>query len=147
MTWNELLTSGRVKRHTTGAQEIGALRRVVERDLRDARLEGLSADRRFATAYNAVLQLAKMAIASSGYRVVGLGHHYTTFGALEVAIGPSISELIAYFDMCRLKRHHVDYDYADVISDAEADELLTHAEDLRRRVESWIQKHHRPLSK
>jgi hypothetical protein len=29
------------------------------------------ADRRFATAYNAVLQLAKMVIACAGYRVAG----------------------------------------------------------------------------
>src|ERR1700688_3169759 len=94
MTWDELLTNGRVKRHTTSAQEIQNLHNVVERDLRDAGIQGLSADRRFATAYNAVLQLAKMVIACSGFRVSGLGHHYTTFEALELAMGPSVSQLI-----------------------------------------------------
>ncbi len=34
---------------------------------KDANLDQLSADRRFATAYNAVLQLTKMGIACEGY--------------------------------------------------------------------------------
>jgi hypothetical protein len=42
-------------------EEISDLRDVVERDLKDARVDMISAGRRFATAYNAVLQLAKMA--------------------------------------------------------------------------------------
>jgi hypothetical protein len=79
MNWQSLLQNGRVKSHRTSAQELRDLRDVVERDLQDAGIEALSADRRFATAYNAVLQLAKMAIACAGYRVAGLGHHQTTF--------------------------------------------------------------------
>jgi hypothetical protein len=51
-------------------RELDGLRAVVARDLTDARVVGLSTDRQFATAYNAVLQLAKMAIACAGYRVV-----------------------------------------------------------------------------
>ena len=35
------------------------LRSVIRRDLADASLDGVSADRRFATAYNAALQAAK----------------------------------------------------------------------------------------
>jgi hypothetical protein len=35
----------------------------------DAAIPALSEDRRFATAYNAALQTAKMAIACAGYRV------------------------------------------------------------------------------
>lgn len=146
MSWAELLSDGRVKRHKTSANEIGDLRLVVERDLRDAAIHGLSADRRFATAYNAVLQLAKIVIAASGYRVAGLGHHYTTFEALELAMGESLSDAIAYFDACRLKRHHVDYDYADVISNTEADELLEQATAFRNRVDAWIKQHHPTLA-
>ena len=103
VTWQRLLTEQRVKRHTTGPQELDDLRGVVERDLKDAALEGLSADRRFGTAYNAVLQLAKMAIACAGYRVAGIAHHQTAFEALELAMGSSVSDLAAYFDICRRK--------------------------------------------
>jgi hypothetical protein len=43
-------------------------RALIARDLADASLAGLSADRRFATAYNAALQAANMAIACAGYK-------------------------------------------------------------------------------
>jgi hypothetical protein len=79
MSWKELLANRQVQPHKTSPREIEDLRRLVTRDLADAGLEGLSADRRFATAYNAVLQIAKMAIACAGYRVMsGSGHHQST---------------------------------------------------------------------
>jgi len=142
MTWQTLSANGRVKRHTTSRQEISDLRDVVARDLKDAHVEMISADRRFATAYNAVLQLAKMVIACSGYRVSGIGHHQTTFEALELAIGPKIGKLVAYFDTCRRKRNQVDYDFALVASDTEVEELLSNAEEFRTVVEEWIRSHY-----
>jgi len=42
------------------------MRALIARDLADASLAGLSADRRFATAYNTALQAANMAIACAG---------------------------------------------------------------------------------
>jgi hypothetical protein len=142
MTWQTLLENGRIKRHRTSLQEISDLRDVVARDLKDARVEMISADRRFATAYNAVLQLAKIVIACSGYRVSGLGHHQVTFEALELAMGPKISNLVAYFDTCRRKRNQVDYDFALVASDTELEELLSNADQFRITVEGWISSHH-----
>ena len=62
MTWQDLVNDGTAVPHRTRLTEISALRAVVERDLTDAAIAGLSADRRFATAYNAALQLCKMAI-------------------------------------------------------------------------------------
>jgi hypothetical protein len=140
------LESGRVKRHTTSLQEISDLRDIVERDLKDAGVEIISADRRFATAYNAVLQLAKMVIACAGYRVSGLGHHQTTFEVLELAMGPQIGKLVAYFDTCRRKRNQVDYDFAMVTSDTEVQELLANAEEFKTSVETWIRTHHSPYA-
>jgi hypothetical protein len=69
MTWQKLVATNRAKPHKTSRQEIDGLRAVVDRDLKDAALAGLSEDRRFATAYNAVLQLATMTIACAGYRM------------------------------------------------------------------------------
>jgi uncharacterized protein (UPF0332 family) len=142
MTWQSLLASGRLKRHTTSRQEISDLRDLIERDLKDARVELISADRRFATAYNAVLQLAKIVIACSGYRVSGLAHHQTTFEALELAMGAKVSKLVAYFDTCRRKRNQVDYDFALVASDTEVEDLLANAEEFCTMVEQWVQTHH-----
>ena len=73
MPWQPLLTSRRVQPHTTSPHELAGLRAVVARDLTDATLPGLSVDRRFATAYNAVFQAATMVIACVGYRVRVVG--------------------------------------------------------------------------
>ncbi len=51
MSWKALLTSGTVRPHKTSAKEIEGLRQLVARNLADATVEELSADRRFATAY------------------------------------------------------------------------------------------------
>jgi uncharacterized protein (UPF0332 family) len=118
------------------------LRAIVARDLQDAGVLGLSTDRQFATAYNAVLQLAKMAIACAGYRVVGAGHHQTTFEAVELVFGASVSPLASYFDMCRRKRNILDYDNAQVVTETEAKELVQKAEEFRILVEQWIAQHH-----
>lgn len=55
-TWKQLISDREVKKHSTSDEEIKNLLAVVSRDLQDASLQGLSADRRFATAYNAALQ-------------------------------------------------------------------------------------------
>lgn len=73
MTWTQLLVNNEVQQHKTSKKELDKLRAIVARDLADAGLRGMSADRRFATAYNAALQAAKMAIACAGYRSSALG--------------------------------------------------------------------------
>jgi hypothetical protein len=131
-----------VQRHTPSRHELDGLRAVVERDLSDAQVPGLSTDRKFATAYNAVLQLAKMAIACAGYRVVGQGHHLTTFEAVELAMGRSVVRLTTYFETCRRKRNMLDYDIANVATDTEVRELMEKAEEFRQLVEQWIAQHY-----
>jgi hypothetical protein len=46
MNWQSLLQGQRIKPHRTSQQELDDLRDVVERDLQDAAVEALSADRR-----------------------------------------------------------------------------------------------------
>ena len=121
------------------------MRAVVARDLADAAIPALSADRRFATAYNAALQTATMAVACAGYRTSGLGHHQTTFEAAEIALGSGSAALIAYFDACRRKRNTVDYDRAHVATDTEAEEIVARAEDFRRLTEHWIGQNYPPF--
>lgn len=138
-----LLAARSVQAHKTGVKEIAALRKLVARDMADAGLAGLSADRRFATAYNAVLQLSKMSIASSGYRVTaGLGHHQKTFEAAKAALGRLGERYADYFETCRRKRNLMDYDAAEVATETEADELLERAREFQTLVEKWIEKNH-----
>jgi hypothetical protein len=69
MSWKKLLAERKVHTHKTGKKELDALRALIQRDLADASIKGLSDDRRFATAYNAALQTAKMAISCAGHRL------------------------------------------------------------------------------
>jgi uncharacterized protein (UPF0332 family) len=132
-----------VQPHKTSVKEIESIRQIVNRDLADAAIAELSADRRFATAYNAVLQLSKMAIACAGYRItVGPGHHQKTFEAVKTALGKPSEPLANYFEMCCRKRNQIDYDASEVVTDTEAQELLEKAEEFQEMVEEWIVKHH-----
>jgi hypothetical protein len=138
MGWQKLVEAGRIREHATSRQEIDGLRAVVVRDLADAGLADLSADRRFATAYNAVLQLAKMVIACAGYRIGGPGHHRYSLAVLPLALGEAVEDLARYFDVCRRKRNTIDYDLACTASETEADELITKAKEFNAYVERWI---------
>jgi uncharacterized protein (UPF0332 family) len=142
MTWQQLLNLNRVRPHATSKQELDDLRTVIDRDIHDAGIAGLSADRSFATAYNAALQTAKMAIACAGYRVTGQGHHQVSFEAAELAVGASVSQLVSYFELCRRKRNTLDYDVANVVSNSEAAELLQKAQEFKHEVETWIAAKH-----
>ena len=142
------MTSQRVRRYATSRRELDDLRAVIERDLKDAALPGLSPERMFATAYNAALQLAKMALACAGYRVAfGPGHHQTTFEAVKlVGLGRKCAKHADYFDTCRRKRNVLDYDAANVISDTEAKELVQKAAEFRQLIEGWMKQHHPNLA-
>ncbi len=141
MSWQNLLANGSVNTHTTSRREIENLRDLVNRDLKDAEVDGLSDDRRFATAYNAVLQLSKMAIACSGYRVSSnkTGHHRTTFEGVKNAVASQdVENLADYFETCRRKRNLIDYDATEVASETEADELVQKGREFQKIIEDWI---------
>jgi hypothetical protein len=143
MSWKTLLQTNKVHRHTTSFQEISELRRLVARDLADSAISALSEDRRFATAYNAALQTAKMAVACAGYRIASVpGHHRLTFEGAKLAIGKPVVQLADYFDACRRKRNEIDYTGATVATATEADELLVHAKEFLKMVERWIETTH-----
>jgi hypothetical protein len=143
MNWQQLVTTNRAKPHKTSKQELDGLRAVVERDLKDAAMPGLSEDRRFATAYNAALQLATMAIACAGYRVSAKqGHHENTFVGLELVLGPPSAKFAKYFNTCRKKRNRVDYNLANIITETELTELLEKADQFKKLIEEWISANH-----
>jgi hypothetical protein len=143
VSWKLWLAEGRIKCHRPTRQEIGDLRNVVERDLADAAVPGLSADRKFAIAYNAVLQLSRIVVACEGYRVAAAaGHHQLALEAASRALGATARALMEYFDLCRRKRNLIDYDAAEVASQSEADELLNKAREFRLIVEAWIADKH-----
>ena len=139
MSLPQLLAKGDIKMHETSNQELDNIRAVIARDLADAALEGLSADRRFATAYNAALQAGKLAVACLGYRISArAGHHAVTFEAAHLAIGREAAALTDYFDTCRRKRNVIDYDNASVATETEANELVRRAFEFVTVTEAWV---------
>lgn len=142
-----MLASQRLKTHTTSKRELDDLRAAVERDLADAIIAALSADRRFATAYNAALQTATMAVGCAGYRTSGIGHHHTPFEAAELALGTTCAPFIAYFDACRRKRNTVDYDRAQVATETVAIEIVERAKDFLTLAEAWILQNYPQMTK
>jgi uncharacterized protein (UPF0332 family) len=142
-SWQQWLAKGDVKAHQTSKQEIDNLRALITRDLADASVIALSADRRFATAYNAALQAGTIAIACSGYRVSARsGHHKVTFEAAGVAIGSEAAALADYFETCRRKRNVIDYMTSSVATETEAEEIVKRANEFRSVVERWVQREH-----
>ena len=148
MSWKQLLAQRKVQLHKTSNEELDQLRTLIERDLNDAALTALSADRRFATAYNAALQTTKMVIACAGYRVASAPwHHRLHFEAARIALGSSADRFLDYFETSRRKRNVIDYDYAFVTTDTEAEEILTEAKAFSAFVEQWISLEHPSLAK
>jgi hypothetical protein len=115
------------------------MRALVARDLADSKVTGLSADRRFATAYNAALQAANMAIACAGYRVTAkTGHHKVAIDSVKLAVGSTVDKYADYFDRCRRKRNVIDYTRSHVASESEANEIVQQATKFHEFVEAWI---------
>jgi allantoicase len=121
---------------------------LIARDLADASLAGLSTDRRFATADNAALQAANMAIACAGYRIVSkVGHHRVSLDSTKLVLGKSAHKYADYFETCRRKRNTIDYTFSNVATETEAKEILVQANDFYSQIEGWITKNHPTLKK
>jgi uncharacterized protein (UPF0332 family) len=144
-TLQQLLAKGRLQQQPTQPSEIEALLKVAERDLSDARQGSISDDRRFATAYNAALQLATVVVRAEGYRTRGSGHHVVTIATLPLILGPDLSETADYLDACRSRRNTVDYDGIGIASEADVSELIHEAEHLQVVVREWIAEKHSEL--
>jgi len=133
------LGSHDVARHRTSKKELDDIRALVARDLADAKVTGLSADRRFATAYNAALLTSHMAIACAGYRVTAkTGHHKVSFDSIKLAVGAAAEKYADYFETCRRKRNVIDYTRAQVATDTETEEIVEKAAEFYEFVEAWI---------
>lgn len=142
---NDFLAARRIRRLASSAQEISDLFLVVERDLADAKIGALSSDRRFATAYNAGLQLANIVLRAEGLQTAGVGHHHTTFLLLPVLFDRDVQMAADYLDACRSRRNTVDYDGVGVATENDVAELLAEAEALCQLVRDWIGRAHPEL--
>jgi hypothetical protein len=142
MTLQNWANNGWLRVHKTSKQEIKQLLEIVERDLKDSRQKGLSADWRFGIAYNAALKLCTILVYSEGYRPEKTLAHYRTLQALPLILGQEKDDDAEYLDTCRSKRNIVEYDYIGGATDADANELIAFGIGLKNEVLDWLKKNH-----
>jgi hypothetical protein len=110
-----LLANKEAQKHKTSKKELNNVPALIARDLADAATAGFSADRRFATAYNAALQAATMAIAGAGYRIMSkAGHHSVSLESTKRVLGKPMHKYADDFEACRRKRNTIDYTFSNV---------------------------------
>lgn len=146
MSLRDWLKSSWLVEHKTSPEEIAGLLAIVERDLANAKVAGLSDDWRFNIAYNAALQAATAALAASGFRAAREQHHYRTLQSLALTIGWQGGK-VSQLDRFRKKRNITGYESAGVISEGEARAMLEVAAALRGDVLAWLGKQHPKLLK
>lgn len=134
MSLKDWHNNGWLRQHTTDKQEVSNLLAIVDRDIADAAVDGISDDWKFGIAYNAALKLCTIMLYANGYRPVNNQAHYRTLMAIEFTIGTHRRQDAVYLDACRSKRNTVEYDNVGGASAAEANELLEFARELRTEV-------------
>jgi hypothetical protein len=132
--------NGWLRKHTSSRKEIAGLLSIVDRDLDDAKVKGISSDWRFGIAYNAALKLCTILVHASGYRPEKTLQHYRTIQALPMILGDTRMDDTDYLEACRTKRNTIEYDMAGASTDADAEELLEFARSLRKDVLDWLKR-------
>ncbi len=130
--------------HSSSRREIQDLFGIIDRDLQECLLEGLSSDWKLNIAYNAALKAATAALAAAGFRASTESHHRRVIMSLELTIGWG-TDTVDLLDKFRKKRNISDYNRAGTVTEKEANEMLSLAEKLRSDVIKWIKKDHPEL--
>ncbi|WP_250658695.1 HEPN domain-containing protein [Alkalimarinus coralli] len=131
------------------APDAGAINRLLEaaqRNIADARIDGLSNENKFDMAYKAIMQLANLSLQASGFRTLTSkpGHHQTMIQSLPKTVGIDIDQMIV-LDSLRKQRNVADYS-GDLVTDSTMDECLAQAESLYDTVSNWLETSHPELS-
>lgn len=145
MSLESLLAQGRLRPHKASRAEVQDTLALVGRDLQDASVRGLSAERRFLIAYEAGLRLATIPLHCAGLETHGTGHHWVTFQVLPEVMGVEFDEVAEYLEVCRTKRNVGTYDRAGEISAGEAAEITGEVTSFKGEVEKWLRAKHPDL--
>ena len=138
MPYDRLVSQGKIQQHATSRKEIASLFQIVERELKDASIPQLSDDKKYISAYNAILQCATIIVYCEGFKTRGEAHHYITFRFIRETLGSEHQELIDYFDSCRKKRNLADYDVAGEISEKEVKEIIAEARKFYKFTKDFV---------
>lgn len=144
MTLQSWLANRWLVEHETSAEEIADLLSIVDRDLIDAKVAGVSSDWRLAMAYNAALQLATLALAAEGFRADRLPAHERAIQSLRYTVGAD-RNVVDVLDAVRRKTNVSNYERAGAATEGEVKEVYMIAATLRNNVRAWLAEHHPEL--
>src|SRR6266516_2218268 len=133
MSLQNWLQIGHLINHQATVAEVRNLLGVVDRELADASVAGLSDDGRFTHSYDAALLLCKLALHASGFEVPkrAPGHHAHWLNSLEFTLGDTHKGMLIHLSKSSKLRHTSFYDHAGVAQKQDADDLLEAARQLR----------------
>lgn len=137
MTLEKFLSNKKLIRFESTQRQLTELMELVERDIKDSKIPVLSLDRRFSSLYSAAQSLATIVLYTNGYRTRGEGHHHTTFEAAKVLL-PKETDVLEYFDRCRVLRNKTEYERSGIVSEAEIKSLERKVSYFRGVVEKLI---------
>jgi uncharacterized protein (UPF0332 family) len=58
-----------------------------------------------------------------------------------------VVKLAKYFNACRKKRNKVDYNFANIVTETELNELLEKATEFKKLIEDWLSKNYPQFKK
>jgi hypothetical protein len=126
-------------------ETIGRLLDGAARHIADAKVQAISAETRFGSAYTAIRMLADVGLHAHGYRTLTSkpGHHQTAIQTLPTTLGVD-PRTVVRLDALRKQRNLTEYT-GDIIPDSAVIDCLTHAQSLYALTLDWLENNKREL--
>lgn len=111
---------------------------AASRHVADAKVQAVSAETRFGSAYTAVRMLADVGLHAHGYRTLTSkpGHHQTAIQTLPTTFGVD-AQTVVRLDKLRKQRNLTEYS-GDIIPESAVSECLSQAESLYTVARNWL---------
>ena len=118
---------------------------AAARHIADAKVQAVSAETRFSSAYTAIRMLADVGLHANGYRTLTSrpGHYQTAIQTLPTTLGID-SQTLVRLDHLRNQRNLTEYS-GDLIPESAVTECLAQAQSLYIATGSWLKANKRDL--
>jgi hypothetical protein len=127
-----------LERITPARDTIQRLLDAAARHIADAKVNAISAETRFTSAYTAIRMLADVGLHAYGYRTLTSkpGHHQTAIQTLPTTLGVDSQTLIR-LDKLRKQRNITEYT-GDLIPESAVAECVSQAQALHAATLNWL---------
>jgi hypothetical protein len=117
----------------------------MTRHIADAKVQAISAETRFGSAYTAIRMLADVGLHANGYRTLTSkpGHHQTAIQTLPTSLGVD-SKTVVRLDALRKQRNLAEYT-GDMVPESAVVECLMHAQSLQALALNWLKNNKQEL--